>query len=443
MKTISFFIFMLLIPCVSCTRQAAKGLAVKSVSLEVKDIFNIRIIKKDIILEGPHNYLFYVKIKGRNKEQTVVDGAYCVCVRKKMKFGNMFVTRMQQCNLETIEKDKTACRYPNDIDKDRARRLGISVERDLFELALRGDSDGIVRALSTGDIDINRRYRFGNFGLYTALHGAVLNNHEGLVSLILKKGAEIDVSDHYGNTPLNLSGINYFMVKNLVGRGANIDFKNNRNETAIFRFTREGRKDLVVFLMEKGAGIFYKNEFSENLLNVLVDSFFNGKWSRVDFLKMLDIFLKRGITPNNRSNGLVGRKDYPVILATQKNDFEMLAAMLNGKADLNVMSNYGKTPLMIALGNHDKRVVRFLVENGADVNLGDKEGKNALLLAIPDLEMVKYLLDKGFKLNYANVNGILKRAEDLQVRTVYEFLKKKAEAILKESEGAMFKHGSK
>lgn len=118
-----------------------------------------------------------------------------------------------------------------------------------------------------------------------------------------------------------------------------------------------------------------------------------------------------------------------LIYATRANDLESVKVLLAAGADVNEVSGYGWSPLLVATQNRYYRLGAYLIEHGADVNLGNKGAWVPLYLATDNrniesgdypvrqgdmdhLEFIKLLLDKG-----ANVNARMK--DSSQTRTVF------------------------
>jgi ankyrin repeat protein len=119
----------------------------------------------------------------------------------------------------------------------------------------------------------------------------------------------------------------------------------------------------------------------------------------------------------------------PLIYAVRANDLDSVKVLLAAGADVNQVSGYGWSPLLVATQNRYYRLGAYLLEHGADVNLANKGAWTPLYLATDNrniesgdypvrkgdmdhLEFIKLLLDKG-----ANVNARLK--DSTETRTVF------------------------
>jgi ankyrin repeat protein len=116
-------------------------------------------------------------------------------------------------------------------------------------------------------------------------------------------------------------------------------------------------------------------------------------------------------------------------LAAREGDIESAKALLDGKADVNQLTEYGWTPLLTAINNRNYALASMLLDRGADPNIANKGGWTPLYIATdnrnieggdypvpkPDLdhlEIITKLLDKG-----ANPNARVK--DDTLTRTIF------------------------
>jgi ankyrin repeat protein len=116
-------------------------------------------------------------------------------------------------------------------------------------------------------------------------------------------------------------------------------------------------------------------------------------------------------------------------LAAREGDIESAKALLDGKADVNQLTEYGWTPLLTAVNNRNYALASMLLDRGADPNIANKGGWTPLYIATdnrnieggdypvpkPDLdhlEIITKLLDKG-----ANPNARVK--DDTLTRTIF------------------------
>jgi ankyrin repeat protein len=119
----------------------------------------------------------------------------------------------------------------------------------------------------------------------------------------------------------------------------------------------------------------------------------------------------------------------PLTYAVLSNDLDSVKALLAAGADINQVTAYGWSPLLVATQNRYYKLGAYLLDHGADVNLGNKGQWTPLYLATDNrniesgdypvrkgdmdhLEYIKLLIAKG-----ANVNARLK--DSTETRTVF------------------------
>lgn len=107
----------------------------------------------------------------------------------------------------------------------------------------------------------------------------------------------------------------------------------------------------------------------------------------------------------------------PLIYAVRANDLDSVKVLLEAGADVNQVTGYGWSPLLVATQNRYYKLGAFLLERGANVNLGNKGQWTPLYLATDNrniesgdypvrkgdmdhLDFIKLLLDKGAEVNH-------------------------------------------
>ena len=119
----------------------------------------------------------------------------------------------------------------------------------------------------------------------------------------------------------------------------------------------------------------------------------------------------------------------PLVYAVRSNDLESVKVLLAAGADINQVTGYGWSPLLVATQNRYYKLGAYLLDHGADVNLANKGDWTPLYLATDNrniesgdypvrkgdmdhLDYIKLLIEKG-----ANVNARLK--DSTETRTVF------------------------
>ena len=94
--------------------------------------------------------------------------------------------------------------------------------------------------------------------------------------------------------------------------------------------------------------------------------------------------------------------------AARENRAEVVAVLLDSKADINATDRTGKTPLTMAAENSAVEATKLLIERGADLNKRDQIGGTPLTWAcgLGTAPTVKLLIDSGADLSVVDINGL-------------------------------------
>ncbi len=146
------------------------------------------------------------------------------------------------------------------------------------------------------------------------------------------------------------------------------------------------------------------------------------------------------------SGTLFAQQEFLVLC--REGSFESVYNAINAGQNINIVDEYGQTPLMYAAtANTDPRIIKILVESGADVNTQSPEGWTALMYAVrqnTNPAVIQALLEVGAEvslknndgqmaLNYAGSNTALLSSgtfRTLQERSLLSLQRKFAEQML-------------
>jgi len=175
------------------------------------------------------------------------------------------------------------------------------------------------------------------------------------VAALLKSGADVNAKDQFNETPLIYAaqGVSLEIVKLLVNDGAKIDFRGEKGWTPLRYAVVKGRSEIARFLVENGA-----------------------KVNSVDTLG-----------------------ETPLYAAVFKQNTDLARFLIRNGAELNFVTRRGGTCLMTAVGPLGSlEMVRLLVESDADLELKANEVFIAAVhsaSAYGGTEILKYLLENG------------------------------------------------
>lgn len=206
---------------------------------------------------------------------------------------------------------------------------------------------------------------------FPALHYAVLREYIDAAKLLVKNGANVNVVEKYGKSPLHLA----IYCENM---------------------------EMIDVLLEKGADINHANGHGAIPLNYAI----NGGSKEI----MLKIINHPDLKPSKENKGLTDTgKNILHILASSYTDFlikdnafkEELVRMLVKKGfDIHKRDDMGRTPLITAASVNMEQSLKVWLECGSNLEAEDEEGKNALHWVLLNSQVVKLrsLLESGIDL---------------------------------------------
>jgi hypothetical protein len=137
--------------------------------------------------------------------------------------------------------------------------------RALAHAALEGDT-ATVRTLVADGADVNVRDRGGN----TPLSDAALFGHPDTVEALLAAGAKVDPRDNRGDTPLLRASQDGYtsVVRLLLAAGADVNAQNGVGWTPLMQAAYGGYAQTVQTLLDAGASLTATNMFQKTALDL-------------------------------------------------------------------------------------------------------------------------------------------------------------------------------
>jgi ankyrin repeat protein len=200
--------------------------------------------------------------------------------------------------------------------------------------------------------------------MYVGIWGDYQEEHKmEIAKLLVEKGSDVNAVDSYGDdvltflTAYNLPRITEY----LISQGAKVDHLNSNGRTALSQAAENGKIDVVRVLLQHGADPNLRGE--------------KMGWSALDtaiHYHHQDIVeaMMSAIKPGADSSGL--------ITSAREGNVEMLQMFIGRGVDLNLQDEAGMTALLAAIDKGHEHIVRILLDSGSSPELINKPGYGSL-----------------------------------------------------------------
>ncbi|XP_050305118.1 putative ankyrin repeat protein RF_0381 [Anthonomus grandis grandis] len=232
----------------------------------------------------------------------------------------------------------------------------------------------------------------------TPLHLACLNNHTGIVKLLLQHNANVNAKDAIGETPA-IMATNLELFRTLVKNGADIFQKSKLKKTALHAACEKGLKAFVEHLISAGSDVNAVTVEGESPLMLAI------KNAHLDVVK----YLLKCESVNYHQVDYDGQ-NLIHFAVQQDTKEEILKELLTLDLNINQRDPDGLSPLHIASSNNNTKMIKLLIQNGADIHIKDHDGYTALHIAADhevNAEAVETLVELGADVNAKTCHGDL------------------------------------
>ncbi|KAM3876151.1 CARD- and ANK-domain containing inflammasome adapter protein [Diretmus argenteus] len=226
---------------------------------------------------------------------------------------------------------------------------------------------------------------------------AVRQNQDGVLTALIDSGADVNIHDKQGYTPLLLSTElgHTEAFRALAAKHARLDAILPNLSSALHLAVHGGSVPIVQTLLEKGLDPSATGPKGHTPLHLAAHH---------NSSALVGLLLGAGAQANAVSpDGLT-----PLHIASQQGHAETVIQLLHGKADVGARDRQGRTALHWATSTQgESPVVDLLLSAGADPNTTDKEKKTALHLAAMEgkADAVTSLLSHKAKAGAKDMDG--------------------------------------
>eukprot|EP01132_Coremiostelium_polycephalum_P011133 gene11133-13633_t len=266
----------------------------------------------------------------------------------------------QQSNDEIQQLIQSGQLKRTKIDDDIQKFLESAQQNRLYDIESTL-KDEEKRKKLINESDANRR---------TALYFATYNNNKAIVDLLLENGADPNISDFDGYTPL-MNAIkvgNTDIAKKLINSGSDIDAVSKEGFTPLHLALLSNDQAIAEILLEKDAKVSTDNSEYGSVLHAASGS---SIISVIDKLVEKYPKLLASLDCNNMT---------PLHIAIAQGNTKMSVELIKLGADVNAVAMGGCTPLHIAADSDNYTICKALIDKGAVLKM-DSEGCTPMTVA--------------------------------------------------------------
>ena len=253
----------------------------------------------------------------------------------------------------------------------------------------------ILQAIIDHDAHVNATNKRG----HSALMMASVKGNIDAVNVLLKAGADPDITDANGNTCIHLSMYEVWkrkVLQTLIDHGANVNATDKDCQTALVVASDKGNTDAINVLLTAGADPNIADANGNTCLHFAVHQGCNKE--------VVQMIIDHGAHVNiANKNGLTA-----LMIACERGNIDVINVLLEAGSDPDITDASGNTCLQCSvLQGCSIEVLQTIIDHGAQVNATNKNGQTALMMASDCgyLNGINMLLRAGADPNVINANG--------------------------------------
>lgn len=217
-------------------------------------------------------------------------------------------------------------------------------------------------------------------------------NAEAIISLLLERGADVNAYDNdkktilmHASKKLNALWIEHEkIIQKLINKGADIHAIDMYGINVLMYAANAGNYYIIQKLIDRGVNIHLKDEDGKNALYYAAEYSWNSGYAddlekqKKSKEKIIALLLSKNIDLNtyNKSTG-----DTLLHITSYYGESKLVNLCVNNKANINAQDNSGKTALINTAITGHADIANTLLIAGADPTIKDKDKKTAIWYA--------------------------------------------------------------
>lgn len=228
------------------------------------------------------------------------------------------------------------------------------------------------------------------------------------IKKLIDKGADVNISDIHGWTPLYHAIIkeNIELIKLLLDSNADIKLKDKFGETPLHWAVNYNNFDIIKLLIDK-----CNKEYEAVVIEIIARNKLDIHNNRSSL--NLELEKAQELHPSKLINAKDNHEGTPLTSSVSQGNYAIIKLLIDSGANVNLPGQSGITALHEAAISKDENIIKMLLSKGADVNIKPDYNISALHLAAMNnsYKIAKLLLQAGADKNMLDNNG--KRAVDV------------------------------